>query len=380
MSTPWVQPVHAQPVDRDGLFVVTRYADVMATQRRPDIAVKDLWPAVLRIGERAGRDYAALAGLTRAMMFNPNEADHSVFRQIAKQALGQFAPAFAPATVAETIRAALADARARGRVEAMETLCRAIPTSLMTNALGLRAETMATIGLGAAGVFKIFGPSQPLRALDQINAQATRAKIAIAHEIARARRDPSMGLARIVELSAGRFDDSALAENVFFFTLAGIETITGLFGSLLLMLLTHADQWRAIAANPELIGSCVEEVIRIAGPMRRLAPRVALETIELGGATIPAGAILVPELEQAHHDPAVFAQPDRFDVARAGPPNMGFGLGAHACLGAALGRLQGRLFVQALLDEGPIRLVDPEPAWEDHVSFRRLKRLDLEFA
>jgi cytochrome P450 len=86
------------------------------------------------------------------------------------------------------------------------------------------------------------------------------------------------------------------------------------------------------------------------------------------------------ELEQANHDPQVFEQPETFDITRAGRAHMGFGVGLHACLGASLGRLQARLYLQALLEAGRVELLEENPAWERHSMFRRLARLPLRFS
>lgn len=376
----WVTPMHAPPQLRDGIFVVTRYADVRAMQRHPDIGVWEPWPFLIRVGRRAGRDYTDLATLLKGMLFNPNHEEHSAWRRWGTQALRLLGPAHTPEAVAANIAARLREVRAVGQAEVMDSLCRAIPTAVTVAALGLSPSCIAAIRRASAGVFGMYQRVVSIAQMDRIEAEARAAQAAVMAELERARREPDMGLARLLTLIDGRFDDRTLSDYVFFLTLASVETVTGLLGNMILLLLTHPEQWRKLAADPGLAAQCVEEAIRYAGPMRRLAPRVALKEIALGGITIPAGAVLMPELEQAHHDPQAYERPELFDITRDGPPNMGFGVGEHACLGANLGRIEAQQFLHALLTAGPVALVDPTPVWEEHPSFRRLARLELRFA
>jgi cytochrome P450 len=301
-------------------------------------------------------------------------------RRLWRQGLDLLAPAFEPAIVAATIESKFREVRAAGRIEAMESLCRAIPTAVMAGALGLAPSCVSAIRRASASVFAVYQRGVSLRQLDTIDEDARIAQSEVMGELARARREPSMGLSRLLTLMGAHFDDRALADYVFFFVLAGVETLTGLLGSMTLLLLSHPDQWQKLLAHPALTAPCVEEAIRFAGPMRRLAPRIAHKEVTLAGVIIPAGAIIAVELEQAHHDPAAFVQPETFDITRTGPPNMGFGVGAHACLGVSVARLEARQYVQALRAAGPITLLDEKPVWEDHTSFRRLVTLELKFS
>ncbi|HEX2349089.1 MAG TPA: cytochrome P450, partial [Ktedonobacterales bacterium] len=82
-------------------------------------------------------------------------------------------------------------------------------------------------------------------------------------------------------------------------------------------------------------------------------------------------------LGSANHDPAAFAEPERFDITRAGPRHLAFGMGMHYCLGAPLARQEASIAIPALFAHFPhLRLLDPEPRWRDTIGFRGLARLD----
>jgi len=83
----------------------------------------------------------------------------------------------------------------------------------------------------------------------------------------------------------------------------------------------------------------------------------------------------------ANRDPAVFADPRRLDLGRAPNPHVGFGGGAHFCLGAALARLEGRIAIGTLARRFPrLRLLDPKPEWRPSFTIRGLRRLPLALA
>jgi cytochrome P450 len=71
--------------------------------------------------------------------------------------------------------------------------------------------------------------------------------------------------------------------------------------------------------------------------------------LSLSTVTIPHGASLIIDIESAHHDPEAYPDPERFDPAREGPPSLAFGVGAHACVGGALARLEAKALVDGLL-------------------------------
>jgi cytochrome P450 len=92
--------------------------------------------------------------------------------------------------------------------------------------------------------------------------------------------------------------------------------------------------------------------------------RITRREVELHGHTIPAGVLVLPIIGAANRDPAVFPEPNRFDVARDPNPQIAFGHGAHFCLGAPLSRLEGRIALGALMPRLPyMELTDSAP-WE----------------
>ncbi|MGC5665081.1 cytochrome P450, partial [Micromonospora sp. WMMD723] len=117
--------------------------------------------------------------------------------------------------------------------------------------------------------------------------------------------------------------------------------------------------------------------VRYAPPITGTRPATALEDISWHGQTIPAGALVLPLLAAANRDPAVFDEPERFDISRTPNNHLGFGHGVHFCLGANLARMEARVALQVLLARSPgLRLavdrtelvLEPMPLWTRYLE------------
>lgn len=106
------------------------------------------------------------------------------------------------------------------------------------------------------------------------------------------------------------------------------------------MRLLAGDGFQRLAAEPALVETAVEEILRKqAGPGGEPFPRFALEDFELEGVSFRAGDRIIPSMEAANHDPAVFVDPDQFNIARQPNRHLSFGYGPYHCLGSAMARV-----------------------------------------
>ena len=106
--------------------------------------------------------------------------------------------------------------------------------------------------------------------------------------------------------------------------------------------------------------------------------RVAIEDFPVADTVIPAGALVLGLIGAVNRDPAVFEDPDRFDVGRSSNPHFTFGAGAYTCLGAALARLEGKIAFNALLDRFDHIELAGEALWRlDRVNARSLQCLPV---
>ncbi|SDG80211.1 cytochrome P450 [Pseudonocardia oroxyli] len=151
---------------------------------------------------------------------------------------------------------------------------------------------------------------------------------------------------------------------------AGHETTTNLIGNGILALLRHPSE------APDAAGT-VDELLRWDGPAKTIARLMATD-VELGGRTLRTGERVFLCPAAANRDPAVFADPDRFDVSRRPGRQLGFGIGLHYCLGAPLARLETSIAIPAALRRFPaMRLRDEPLSWHSVLLSRGLHHLPV---
>ncbi|MUN37998.1 cytochrome P450 family protein [Actinomadura litoris] len=199
------------------------------------------------------------------------------------------------------------------------------------------------------------------------------------------RREPADGLvdALIAARDAGdRLNETELLSMLALLLVGGFETTVNLIGNGTLALIRHPDQLKLLRERPELLDSALEEMLRYDGSFETATWRFPLEPIEIAGTRIEKGYPVLLSLASANRDPGKFMAPDRFDVARAENGHVGFGRGAHFCLGAPLARMEGRIAFEGLLRRLPnlALAVPPERLrWQRSLTIRGLESLPVTF-
>jgi len=142
---------------------------------------------------------------------------------------------------------------------------------------------------------------------------------------------------------------------------AGNETTTRLIGWTGKVLGDHPDQRAELVKDPALIPNAIEELLRYEPPGPSVA-RYVLRDVEVQGQVVPAGSAILLLVASANRDDRRYPNGDGFDIHRQGPPHISFGRGIHACLGAALARVEGRVALGELLKRFPTWTVDLDNA------------------
>jgi len=148
---------------------------------------------------------------------------------------------------------------------------------------------------------------------------------------------------------------------------AGSETTTRLLGSAAVLFARHSDQYARILADPDAIPGALEEVLRWASPAQ-YAVRTLTRDVEWYGRTVPAGDRILLLLGAANRDEREYPDPDRFDVGRGIPTQLGFGQGVHYCIGASLARLEARVALEEFAKRFPRYTVDEARCQRVHMS------------
>jgi linalool 8-monooxygenase len=133
---------------------------------------------------------------------------------------------------------------------------------------------------------------------------------------------------------------------------AGNETTRNSLSGGFLALADHPAEKRRLIADPSLLGSAASEIVRWVSPVMHMR-RTAIEPAQIGDQSIRPGDKIILWYCSGNRDQAIFADPNRFDVARAEPPHIGFGTGQHFCLGARLAEMQIRTFYEEFLRRYP---------------------------
>jgi cytochrome P450 len=167
--------------------------------------------------------------------------------------------------------------------------------------------------------------------------------------IARRRAEPGDDLLSELiqaEDQGQRLSAGELIATCILLLVAGHETTVSLISNAILALLRHPDQLAALRADQGLAAGAVEETLRYDAPVQ-LTSRVARGGLQVGRVSVPDGGVVLLLLAAAGRDPAVFDDPDRFDIQRGPSGHLTFAAGPHFCLGAPLARLEGAIALRA---------------------------------
>jgi cytochrome P450 len=159
---------------------------------------------------------------------------------------------------------------------------------------------------------------------------------------------------------------------------AGFVTTSHVLGKAVVALVRHPDQLAALlCANPEGWPNAIEEILRY-DTTGQVVPRIASEDVDIQGYPIQAGESMFLLVGGANRDPAIFEHPNAFDTTRANArEHISFGTGVHACLGAALARMELHIGLQSLFEHFPQLTLAGEPTFNNSIGLHGLKHLPV---
>ena len=292
-----------------------------------------------------------------------NPPDHTRLRRLA-------APAFTPRRMAGyetlvevTIDRLLDQVAEQDGFDLVSSFASPLPIAVITRMLGLADEPDRLRRVGAILASALDGVHS-LRHARQLFVADREMRATFDALLDRAAREPGDDLtSALVAQQGDRITSAELSSLVGLLLLAGFETTVNAIGNGVCALLTNPEQWQLLVQDPSRAPDVVEEVLRYDPPVQQTA-RVLLSSsdpVELAGVQVPAGQWVVLMLAAANRDPAVFSEPDRFDITRANAADhLAFSGGIHYCLGAALARMELTAAFRALAVRYPrLRLTGP---------------------
>ncbi|WP_103534490.1 cytochrome P450 [Streptomyces sp. SM11] len=209
--------------------------------------------------------------------------------------------------------------------------------------------------------------AQALRPNPEQFAPAVRGMARVTRQLIAARRaeprdDLISELVQIHEEDSDRLTDDELTALAMVLVQAGHETVRNLVALGAFTLLQHPDQLELLRKDSSLGSRAAAELVRRTAPVKHTFRRFVTEPLEIGGVQVQPGEAIQVVLAAANRDPEVFEEPERLDITREQNAHLGFGRGAHYCLGASLALIEGEVALTALFHRFPdlALAVDPQ--------------------
>ena len=231
-----------------------------------------------------------------------------------------------------------------------------VPTVVIAEIMAIPAERQADFKQWSdMGAEAIFSPAPSEEALASAAEGNQLMSDFLLQQISQRRHSPREDLiSQLItsEIDGDRLTDEEIVSQCTLLLLAGNLTTTDMIGNGVRALLEHPDQLAKLRDTPTLIEDAVEEILRYDSPVLN-SGRITHEQTEIQGCPIEKGECLHVSLAAANHDPAVYSDPEIFDIERPRVQHQSFGGGRHHCLGAFLARLEGQIAILGLVQRFP---------------------------
>jgi cytochrome P450 len=332
-----------------GYWAITRHADVDRVVRTPGVFSSHVGGTMI-VNLKPGP-----LALQQRQMLNMDPPEHSRLRRIINRAFTPKAVEGLRADIENNTTRILDTAGAEGEVDFVTAVAAELPLMMLCGLLGVPLEDRHLLFDWTERLTVVRSFDDFLAATDEMNAYC------LAHSATKRANPTGDVWSTLVnaELAPDDADDGVTRltdDDLLMFwqllVIAGNETTRNATSGGVLALVEHPDQATKLHADPTLMPSAVEEVLRWVSPVNHFR-RTATEDVEFGGTQIKAGDKVVVYYASANRDEDVFTDPFRFDITRNPNPHLGFGAGPHFCLGAPLARLQLRTMLTELLRRYP---------------------------
>ena len=350
-------------------WALSRYADVEAAARRPEIfsSAQGLGP-----DRQEG-----------ASMITKDPPEHTRLRKLVSKAftprmVSQLEPRIR--TITDELLDAVID---KGAFDLVQDLAYPLPVIVIAEMLGVDPERRDDFKRWSDDVIHIVAAGQNEARMAQYMESWEAFKAYFVEMIEVRRRAPRDDLVSALVQAQEERDALTLSELLnacLLLLVAGNETTTNLIGNGALALFTHLEEGLKVRQQPEFIPGMIEEVLRYDSPIQGTF-RTTTQAVDVRDVTIPADSKVLLLWASANRDPEVFPDPDRFDIERPIDRHLAFGIGIHFCLGAPLARLEARIATETILHR--MHRVEPDPNGTiervDNPFFRGLKHYPLLF-
>lgn len=370
-------PVHA--LEGGGVFL-SRYADVLSVYRDPRASSDKKAEFKPKFGDSPLYEHH-----TTSLVFSDPPL-HTRVRRLLMGALNQRAIARMEADVIHLVDQLLdrmAERMANGStVDYIDEFAARIPIEVIGNLLDIPRGERGPLREWSLAILSGLEPAPGKDILDRGNRAVSEFVAYLRVLVAERRKKPgdfeSDVLTRLIqgENDGERLSEPELLHNCIFMLNAGHETTTNLLGNGTWLLLAHAAQFARLRADPTLVSTAVEEMLRYEGSIQ-LNNRRLLAPMEIGGKHLPAGTFITIGIGAANRDSDQFPDADRFDVGRKPNRHLAFGQSDHACAGMNVARLEARIAFGRLVARFPNLKLSGTPERDRRVRFRGYRHLPV---
>jgi hypothetical protein len=366
-------PLHA--LEGGGVFL-SRYEDALAVYRAPQASSDKRAEFSPKLGDSPLYEHH-----TTSLVFNDPPL-HTRVRRIIMGAVNQKAIARMEANVARLVDALLEEMAQKGQVDFIDEFAARIPIEVIGNLLCIPHEERGPLRGWSVAILSGLEPKLSPETFAAGNRAVTEFIDYLKGLVAARRKAPgdyeTDVLTRLIQ---GEQDGETLTEQelyhqCIFLLNAGHETTTNLIGNGVWALLENPAQLERLRADAALVPTAVEEMLRYDGPIQ-LNNRRLTAPLALSAGTLPAGTLITIGIGAANHDPAQFAEPERFDVGRKPNRHLAFGQGDHVCVGMNVARMEGRIALSRLIARFKRLELAGTPERDRRVRFRGFRKLPV---
>lgn len=366
-------PVHLSQTNE---WIVTHYEDTRHVLRSPDFLVGNRFEWLKKgIGyfKYKDMDFTSIEQAMQGFILFLNPPHHTRIRKFIHQVWNG---RDVESIIAQNLQKVFDNHN--GRLDLIHDLGKPLPAMTIGRILGLAEKDYLYLKQLGSVMIKALDLYISFKDILQINEAAGNFMTYFENVIHEKEKNPDEGIiSKLVQLNKQEnvLDDHELISTCILLFIAGEETSVSLMGTGLYNLLSHPERMFRLRADRSLVPLAIEELIRYDAPVQ-IVGRIAGKDTELHGRQIKAGDTLTVCLGSANRDPQVFDQADEFIIDRDPNKHLGFGGGAHYCLGDWLARIQTRLTIETLLDRyKTIELVNHEPQWNNNLAIRCITSL-----
>jgi pimeloyl-[acyl-carrier protein] synthase len=371
-------PVHWDPFLHT--WVVTRYADVVTVLQHFSANRTPTPEQLTAMGLPTLAPIAEV--LVRQMLFMDGLA-HSRIRGLVSNAFTPHRVELLRARIQQITDGLLDAVQDQGHMNVIGDLADPLPAIVTAEMLGLPSSEWQQLTQWSTDFAEALGnfqhnPDRAPRVLRCLEEMCAYFRHAVQEHRKHPRDDLISALLRAEHEGDWLTEEEVVANSIMLMT-GGQETTTNLIGNGLLTLLRRPEQWEQLQANPELIPSAIEELLRYESPIQYTS-RLAPDDVQMGGKTIRKRQAVIAVMGAANRDPERFPDPDRLDLCRQDNRHLAFAWGAHFCFGAPLARLEGQIAFETLLRRMPHLGLESGPVtWRENLAFRGLTSLPVTF-